>query len=114
MVFDFGSVLVTTVVPRGLLRVDKGDACEWLLVSKVVLVLFGPEVDLFDAAEPTLVVEGSGEFAEPGTHAVGDGVEDPDANLGAGVDAIFPSVGLFEADSEETDDGFVAHGGEIG
>ncbi len=29
------------------------------------------------------------------------------------VDAVFPAVGLFEADAEEADDGLVAHGGAI-
>ena len=58
-------------------------------------------------------MEGGGEFAEPGAHAVGDGVEDPDADFGGGVDAVFPAVGLFEADAEEADDGLVAHGGAI-
>ena len=58
-------------------------------------------------------MERGGEFAEPGTHAVGDGVEDPDADLGVGVDAVFPAVGLFDADAEEADDGLVAHGGAV-
>ena len=113
VVFDFCGVLIATVVPGGLLRVDQGDPGQRLLVGEVGLVLFGPEIDLFDAVEPALVVERGGEFAEPGTHAVGDGVEHPDANFGVAVDAVLPAVGLFEADAEEADDGLVAHGGAI-
>ena len=82
-------------------------------MGEVGLILFGPEIDLFDAGEPALVVKGGGEFAEPGAHAVGDGVGSPDADLGGGVDAVFPAVGLFETDAEEADDGLVAHGGAI-
>ena len=113
MVFDFVGVVIAAVVQGGLLGVDEGDASERLLVGEVRLVLFGPEIDLFDAVEPALVVEGGGEFAEPGTHAVGDGVEDPDADFGVAADAVFPAIGLFEADAEEADDGLVAHGGAI-
>ena len=56
-------------------------------VMSVLLVLFGPEVEVFDAFQPPLVVERAGELAEPGTHAVGDGVEDPDADFGVAGDA---------------------------
>ena len=43
VVFDFGGVVVATVVPGGLLRVDEGDAGQRLLVGEVRLILFGPE-----------------------------------------------------------------------
>ena len=82
-------------------------------MGEVGLVFLGPEVDVFYAFEPALVVEGGGEFAEPGAHSVGEGVEDPDADFGVAGDAVFPAILFFEADAEESDDGLVAHGGAV-
>ena len=95
-------------VPRGLLGVDDGDAGDGLAVGEIGAVLLGPEKEVFDFREPALVVEGSGEFAAPRNHAVGDGFEGPDADFGVGGDAVFPAMAVFDADAEEADAGLGA------
>src|ERR1035437_4209708 len=100
-------------VPRSLLRIDESDAGKRPAAGQVMLILFCPEIDVVDGFEPALIVKRGGEFGKPGAHAVGDGVECPDANLGVAGDAILPAVLFFEADAEETDDGLIAHGGAI-
>src|ERR1019366_3513709 len=78
-----------------------------------MLILVCPEIDVVDGFEPALVVKRGGELGEPWPHAIGDGVERPDADLGAAGDAVLPAVLFFEADAEEADDWLVAHGGAI-
>ena len=53
----------------------------------------------------------AGELGEPRPQAVGDAIRHPEANLGFALDAVLPPIRLLDADAEDADDGFAAHGG---
>src|SRR6266851_2473462 len=83
------------VVPGRLLGVNQSDSRERSLVHEVLLILFRPEINFFNALKPTLIMESTGEFAAPRTHTVGNGVQNPDANLGVAGNAVLPPIRFF-------------------
>jgi hypothetical protein len=104
---------VAAVEPRGLLRVDEPHPGERPLVAQVALGPVAPRVDLLDRLQPAGVVEGAGELREPGPHAVGQEVGDPEADLVPVLHRVLPSIGLFDSDAEEARDGLAAQRGTV-
>ena len=51
------------------------------------------------------------EFGEPGAQTIGHAIGDPDTDFSLCLHGVFPAIGFFEADTEDADDGFAAHGG---
>src|SRR5512146_3157799 len=79
-------------------------------MSQVGFDFVGPAVKVFHPFQPAAIVKRAAELAEPWTHAVGDSVEHPYAYLGVTLNAVFPAIRFFKSDTEQANDGLVAHG----
>ena len=80
-------------------------------MAQVTLCPAVPAVNVLDHPQPARIVQRAAEFAEPRTQAIGDSVQDPNANLGVALHAVLPALRFFDADAEQADDGFATHGG---
>src|SRR5712692_4743935 len=105
VLFDFRAVK-----PGGLLRIDQSNASERTLVPQVFLPAGVTAVEVLYRFKPALVVQDTGKLGEPGTQAVGDAVGHPQADLRLALYAVLPPIRLLDADAEDADDGFSAHG----
>src|SRR5215471_12398615 len=68
-----------------------------------------PVIDLFYNLEPARVIKHTAEFAEPGTHAVGNSIEHPNANFGIALHAVFPAIRFFQTNTEQSGNRFAPH-----
>ena len=111
VVFDFCAGAVAAVKPRGLLRIHQPCARERRLIAQILFPTRQPLINPFHRLEPAFVVQHAAEFREPRTQAIRDAIGHPEANLRFALHAVLPAIRFFEADAEDADDRFAAHGG---
>ena len=98
---------------RRLLREQQRDAGQRHLVAQIALVLGVPQVDALDDGEPATVVQRAGELREPGAHAVGGSLGDPEPDLGLALHRVLPPIRLLEAHAEDPAHGPPPHHGAV-
>jgi len=105
---------VLAAVPGGrILRIDQADSREVADVAQVPFVSPVPVVDVRDRLHPAAVVEHAAELGIPGTHAVGDAIRDPEANLRFALSRVLPAVTFFHTHREDAPNGLAAEGGPV-
>src|ERR1700692_2340997 len=73
------------------------------------LVLEMPLIHRFDRRNPTLVVERAAELHHPRAHAMGDALQQPEANFCRALRRILPTVSVVVADAGDPADRFSSH-----
>src|SRR4026209_2467380 len=81
MIFDFLAGAFASVMPRGLLRIDKAKSRNGRCVAQILFRAMAPRVNVFNNAQTAGIMNNAREFREPWPQTIGGAFGDPDANL---------------------------------
>src|SRR5438270_4738790 len=103
VILNFALRLFSAIKPGGGLGVKDGHASDRLVVDQIAFVSSSPLVNISDRRKPATIMQCRGKLAPPWTRPVRNLFQNPNADLGILLYAVFPPVRFFEPHSKEAD-----------